>query len=129
MASDHLSDTELARLALAAGDHRHLATCRACAAGYRELRGLVGKLEALPDPPARVLETATEFFRRRRRLEGLLERLTEDAAFRAKARAKPEQVLREAGIDPVPELVEALREQSRSSGDAARRIAAKHFWL
>jgi hypothetical protein len=129
MASDHLSDTELARLALVAGDNQHVAECPPCAAGYRELRDLVGKLEALPDPPAQVLEAATEFYRRRRRLEGLLERLTEDAAFRAKARAKPEQVLRDAGIDPVPELVEALREQGRSSGDAARRIAAKHFWL
>jgi hypothetical protein len=129
MASDHLSDAELARLALSAGEHRHLADCAACAAGFEQFRGLIERLRALPNPPDRLLEAATDFYRRHQRLEALLERLTEDAALRAKARAKPEQVLRDAGLEPVPELVEALQAQGRESGDLARRIAAKHFWL
>ncbi|MGH2785392.1 MAG: hypothetical protein ACRDJ1_09020 [Actinomycetota bacterium] len=129
MASDHLTDTELARLALSDRRHPHVASCPACAAELGQLRGLVGRLRALPDPPERLLDAATEFYRRRRRLEALLERLTDDPAFRAKAKAKPEQVLREAGLDPAPELVEALRETERGSGDLARRIAAKHLWF
>jgi hypothetical protein len=129
MASDHLSDAELARLALTAGEHRHLAACEACAAGFEQFRGLIDRLRALPDPPDHLLEAATDFYRRHKRLEALLERLTEDTALRAKARSKPEQVLRDAGLEPVPELVEALRAQGRESGDVARRIAAKHFWL
>lgn len=129
MASDHLSDTELARLALVAGEHRHLAACATCAAGFERFTGLIGRLRALPDPPERLLEAATDFYRRHQRVEALLERLTEDTALRARARDKPEQVLREAGLEPVPELVEALRARGRTSGDLARRIAAKHFWL
>ena len=128
-ASQHLSDTELARLAMNGGEHRHLAGCAACAEGFRELAGLVGRLRAMPDPPDQLLQAATAFYRRRRRLEVLLERLMDDPALRAKAKAHPEQVLREAGLDPVPELVRALREPGRSSGDLARRIAAKHFWI
>jgi hypothetical protein len=129
MASDHLSDAELARLALTLGEHRHLADCAACAAAFDQFRALIDRLRALPEPPDRLLEAATDFYGRHRRLEALLERLTEDAALRAKARAKPEQVLRDAGLEPVPELVESLRTQGRESGDLARRIAAKHFWL
>lgn len=129
MATTHLTDLELARLALDGEDHPHLEGCDACAAGLRELVELIGTLEALPDPPPRLIEAATEFYRRRRRLEGLLERLTEDVALRAKARTSPERVLRDAGIEPIPELVAALREQGRNSTDAARRIAAKHLWL
>lgn len=129
MASQHLSDAELAKLATAGEDHPHLAVCASCAAASEQLSDLVARLRALPDPPDRLLEAATEFYRRRRRLEALLERLTEDPTLRTKARAKPEQVLRDAGIDPLPELVQALREPGRASGDLARRIAAKHFWL
>jgi hypothetical protein len=129
MASDHLTDTELARLALDGRDHAHLQDCGVCTAEAEQLGALVDRLRAMPDPPERLLEAATAFFRRRRNLEALLERLTEDAAFRAKTKAKPEQVLREAGLEPVPELIEALRESERPSGDVARRIAAKHLWL
>jgi hypothetical protein len=129
MNSGHLSEGELVRLAIDAGEHPHTTSCMGCAAELSAFRVLVEQLRALPDPPERLLEAATDFFRRRRALEALLERLTEDAAFRARARAKPDQVLREAGIEPVPELVQALRESGRSSGDLARRIAAKHLWL
>ena len=129
MDSGHLSEGELARLAVAGSDHAHVAKCADCATELAALRALVEQLRALPDPPEQLLDAATAFFRRRRALEALLERLTEDPALRAKARAKPEQVLREAGIEPVPELVQALREPGRTSGDLARRIAAKHLWL
>ena len=129
MASDHLSDTELARLALDGRRSAHVLSCAACAAELDQLTGLVERLRALPDPPERLLDAATEFYRRRRRLEALLERLADDPAYHARAKAKPEQVLREAGLDPTPELVEVLRETERGSGDLARRIAAKHLWF
>ena len=99
------------------------------AAVLEDQRRTIDRLRALPDPPARLLEAATDFYRHHQRLEALLERLTEDPALRAKASAKPDQVLRDAGLEPVPELVESLRTQGRESGDLARRIAAKHFWL
>lgn len=129
MASDHLSDTELARLAISGREPAHLASCEDCRDAFAQLRTLVLRLQALPDPPDRLLEAATAFYRRRRNLESLLEWLTEDAALRTEARAHPERVLRNAGIEPRPDLVRALREQGRDSGDLARRIAAKHLWL
>lgn len=129
MASDHLTDTELARLALDDRGHPHLDGCDVCTAGLAQLRSLVERLRAMPDPPERLLDAATAFYRRRRSLETLIERLAEDPALQAKAKADPERVLREAGLEPVPELIEALRETERGSGDLARRIAAKQFWL
>lgn len=129
MASKHLSDPELARLALSGDPHPHLGSCAACADAAAQLRAVVEDLRALPDPPERLLDAATAFYRRRRNLEALLERLAVDPAFRARAKAKPEQTLREAGLDPVPELIAALRETERPSGDLAQRIAAKHLWF
>lgn len=129
MASDHLTDTELARLALDGRGHPHLESCTLCAGEIAKLRLLVDRLRAMPDPPEPLLDAATTFYRRRRSLEALIERLTDDPAFRAKAKADPKRVLREAGLEPVPELIEALRDTGRSSGDLARRIAAKHLWF
>ena len=125
MVTDHLSETVLVRLALDGGDDAHLATCAICAGELEQLRLVVGRLRALPDPPQRLVDAATAFYRRRRSLEALLERLTDDTAFRARAKAKPEEVLREAGLEPLPELIDALRQTGRGSAEAAQRIAAK----
>lgn len=129
MASDHLTDIELARLALDDRGNPHLDDCDVCAAELAQLRLLVERLRAMPDPPERLLDAATAFYRRRRSLEALIERLAEDSALQAKARADPARVLREAGLEPVPELIEVLREPERGSGDLARRIAAKQLWF
>jgi hypothetical protein len=129
MASDHLTDTELARLALDGREHPHLTSCSVCAGEVEQLRDVVDRLRAMPDPPDRLLEAATAFYRRRRSLEALIERLAEEPTLLAKAKADPGRVLREAGLEPLPELIEALRETDRGSGDLARRIAAKHLWF
>lgn len=128
MADKHLTPDAAAALALSgAADPPHLASCASCRADVASLRQLVADLRALPDPPAALLETAKAYFRRRRAIDLLIERLIEEPALREKARVKPESVLREAGLDPDDDLVAALRELERPSGDLARRIAAKTF--
>jgi hypothetical protein len=129
MASAHRSDDELALLAMSGEVDPHVEGCAACSEGLLAYRSLVQQLRSLPDPPEHLVEAATAFFRRRRSLEALLERLAEDPGFRARAKAKPERTLREAGLDPLPELVAALRDTERQSGDLAKRIAAKHLWF
>lgn len=128
MADDHVSPGAAAALALGGGDEPpHLLSCAICRADVASLRQVVADLRALPDPPAALLETAKAYFRRRRSIGLLIERLIEDVALREKARTKPEAVLREAGLEPDADLVAALREMERPSGDLARRIAAKAF--
>lgn len=128
MADDHLSPEAAAALALGGGEEPpHLLTCAACRGDVASLRQVVDDLRALPDPPAALLETAKTYFRKRRSLDLLIERLIEEPALRQKARTKPEAVLREAGLEPDPDLIAALREMDRPSGDLARRIAAKSF--
>ena len=129
MAASHLSDEDLARLALTGEANPHVAGCPACSAASEAFRVLIGQLQAMPDPPERLITAATGFYRRRRAIEQLLERLTEDVAFRGKARSNPEKVLREFGLEADPELVEVLRAEGRTSGELARRLAAKHFFL
>lgn len=129
MATDHLSDEDLARLALAGQEDPHLAACSACAEGLEAFRVLIGRLRKLPDPPESLVAASLEFYRRRRLLEALLERLTEDVALRERARVRPEAVLRDAGLEPLPELLDLLRESDRSKGEAARRLAAKKLWF
>jgi hypothetical protein len=129
MASAHLSDEDLAQLALTGEENAHVTSCAACSAEATAFRVLIERLKALPEPPERLLTAATGFYRRRRKIEELLERLTEDAAFRAKARSSPEKVLHEFGLEADPELVEVLRAEGRTSGELARRLAAKQFFL
>lgn len=129
MGDKHLTPDAAAALALSdAADPPHLASCPECRADVASLRQVVAELRALPDPPAALLETAKAYFRKRRSIDLLIGRLIEDPALREKARAKPEVVLREAGLEPDAELIAALRELDRPSGDLARRIAAKTFW-
>lgn len=127
MASQHLSDEDLAGLALAGSADAHADECPVCGAQLVAFQTLITELRALPDPPERLVEAATAFYRRRRALEALLERLAEDPGFRAKARAAPEKILRDAGLEPDPELIEALRSEGRATGELARRLAAKQF--
>ena len=128
MANDHLSPEAAAALALSGGEEPpHVVSCPACRADVASLRQVVDDLRALPDPPVALLETAKAYFRKRRTIEGLIERLIDDPALRKKARIQPEAVLREAGLEPDADLIEALRELERPSGDLARRIAAKAF--
>jgi hypothetical protein len=130
MPNDHLSPDALA--SIAAGDSPdppHVPGCDSCRAELGVMRDLVAELRTLPEPPAALVDAAKAYFRRRRSLDALIERLIEDPALRAKAASKPESVLREAGFDPSPELVEALRDPGRDSGELARRLAAKSLWI
>lgn len=130
MSETHLDPDRLAGLAVSGGNEpAHLTECQICRSDLAELRGVVASLRELPDPPAGLLDAAKAYFRRRRRLEDLIERLISDPALQERARTRPEAVLEEAGLEPVPELIEALRSQGRTSGDLARRIAAKQLWF
>lgn len=128
MADDHLSPEQAAALALGGGEEPpHVLSCATCRADVASLRQVIADLRALPDPPSALLETAKAYFRRRQAIDGLIGRLIEDPALREKARVKPEAVLKEAGLEPDADLVAALRELDRPSGDLAKRIAAKAF--
>jgi hypothetical protein len=130
MSNNHLSPDQLASIA-AGGDQDppHVAECPACRADLDAMRSLVADLRVLPDPPPRLVEAAKGYFRRRRRLGELIERLIEDPALRAKASKHPEAVLREAGLEQTPELIEVIRDPGRDPSEVARRLAAKSLWL
>jgi hypothetical protein len=129
MANDHLNADRLALLAVTGGEEpAHLAGCARCAAELEDLKAVVAHLRALPEAPAHLIDAAKEYYRRRRRFETLVERLSEDPRLRERARSSPEEVLRELGIDPVPALIEALRETARPRAGLAPRLAAKAFW-
>lgn len=128
MADDHLSPDMLASLAVSGAEGpAHLGSCAACRGDLASLQRVVADLQALPEPPAHLMETAKAYFRRRRSIEALIEKLIEDPALREKALTRPESVLRDAGLEPDQDLIEALREIDRPSGDLVRRIAAKSF--
>ena len=128
--SPHASADELASLAVSGSDApAHVAGCEQCSATLAELRELVDSLSALPKPPARLLEAAKAYYRKRRALDALIEKLADDPATRAALRANPAKVIRDAGLDPSPELIKALTEDDRKSGALAERIAAKGIWL
>jgi hypothetical protein len=125
MDRDHLDPDKLAALAVGGGrEPAHLASCERCRGELDGLRSLVSELRSRIEVPADLLDAAKEFFRRRRRLDDLIERLASDPALRARARTKPRDVLADAGLEPSPELVEAIRDPDRASGDVARRWAA-----
>jgi len=129
MKTPHVSSDDLALLAVT-GDPEppHLAECSRCREELEQLRSLVGELRSLPEPPDRLLEAAKSYYRKRRRLEDLVERLAGDPALRKELAAKPQAVLRRAGLEPTPELIEALRDVERAPGAVADRIAAKLLW-
>jgi len=130
MPDDHLSSDVLA--SLAAGDDDvppHVAGCPTCRADLEAMRRLVTHLRTLPDPPARLVEAAKTYFRRRRLVDDLIVRLIEDPKLRIRAAADPEAVLRDAGLEPSPELIEVIRDPGRDSSEMARRLAAKSLWL
>jgi hypothetical protein len=129
MKSGHLTSDQLASLAASgAPEPAHLTSCAACREELDGLRRVVADLRAMPEPPAALAEAAKTYFRTRRRLEDLIERLLDDPALRAKASARPETVLREAGLDATPELIEAIRGEGGVARDLAKRLAAKSFW-
>ena len=130
MPNNHLSPDLLASIAAEdRDDPEHVAGCPTCRADLDVMRSLVADLRVLPDPPLRLTEAAKSYFRRRRRLDELIGRLIEDPALRAKAAARPEAVLREAGLEQTPELVEVIRDPGRDASEVARRLAAKSLWL
>jgi hypothetical protein len=130
MPNNHLSPDLLASIAAEDGeDPPHAAECSVCRADLDAMRNLVSDLRILPDPPVRLIEAAKSYFRRRRLLDDLIGRLIEDPALRAKASAKPEAVLREAGLEQTPELIEVIRDPGRDPSEVARRLAAKSLWL
>jgi hypothetical protein len=130
MKDPHLAPEELAALAVSGDDEpAHLAGCERCRVDLDELRDLVAQLSALPSPPERMLEAAKAYYRKRRGIDALIEKLAEDPAMRAALHADPAAVIRRAGLDPTPELIAALRDTERGgSGMVGERIAAKLFW-
>jgi hypothetical protein len=129
MPDDHLSPDALASLAVTGADEpAHVSSCPECRTDLASLREVIGDLRSLPDPPAVLIEKATSYFRRRQILDDLIRRMIEEPALREQARTRPEKVLREAGLEPDAELIAALREIDRPSGDLARRFAAKTLW-
>jgi len=128
MRNGHLTPDALASLAASGGeDPTHVLSCPDCREGLTTMRDLVAGLRALPNPPARLVDAAKTYFRTRRRLEDLIGRLLEDPVLRARAGVKPEAVLKDAGLEPTPELIEALRGREVSR-DLAQRLAAKSFF-
>ena len=129
MANDHLTPDRLALLAVTGGrEPAHLADCAICGAELADLKAVVAHLRALPEAPAHLIDAAKEYYRRRQRFEKLVDRLAEDPKLRERASSHPEEVLRELGLDPVPALIEALRETARPQAGLAPRLAAKAFW-
>jgi len=130
MPNDHLSPDVLASIAAGdADDPLHVSECDTCRVELGAMRDLVAELRMLPEPPAPLIDAAKAYFRRRRSLDALIERLIEDPALRAKAAARPDAVLREAGFEPSPELIDAIRDPARDSGELTRRLAAKSLWF
>lgn len=128
MDGEHLNSDRLAALAVGgAGDPPHLAGCARCRAELEDFRALVAGLRDAPEAPGDLLDAAKRYYRVRRLVESLIERMASEPDLRARAAARPEEVIREAGLEPSPELIEALRESGRSSGDLVRRFAAKTF--
>lgn len=80
-----------------------------------QLSKLIGALPPAPEP---WLRAAQELPRTRRELEELLPRLERDAEFRRQATRDLERALEQAGFEPRPGLVEALRR--RLSADSGR---------
>ena len=68
----------------------------------------------LPPPPAGLVEAAQTLPRLRRELDGLLARAEADAAFRARLEADLEAALAEAGIEPMPWIVDEARARMRA---------------
>lgn len=129
MKNGHLSADQLASLAASgAAEPSHVASCAACRDELDGLRRVVAELRAMPEPPEELVRAAKTYYRMRRRLEDLIERLLDDPALRAKASAKPDAVLRDAGLEPTPELIDAIRGGRNVSRDLAKRLAAKSLW-
>lgn len=128
----HLEPDRLAGMALAAGgsgDDPHLASCRRCRDQVETFRRLAEGLTVLPEPPAALREQATAYFSRRKRLDDLVERLLGDPALRARVARDATGVLREAGLEPTPALVAAVRDTERAGTGADRRLAARSLWF
>lgn len=89
---------------------------------------LVTALRRLPDPPDHLRRAAVAYFERRKAIEDLIARMTEDPALRARAARDPAGLLREAGLDPDPGLISALQDAERGSSDAGQRLAAR-LWF
>ncbi len=66
-------------------------------------------LSELREPPRAWIEAAKELPQARRELDGIVERAAADAAYRKRVLDDLEGALREAGHDPAPALVAALR--------------------
>lgn len=127
--SKHLEPDALAALALGrAAPPPHLAECAQCAEELASFRDLSTRLRDLPEPPQSLRRGAEAYFVNRRAMDQLIARMIDDPALRARAQASPEAVLRDAGLDPTPALIEALRDIERGDAGAARRLAAS-LWF
>ena len=82
---------------------------------YREERlgRLIGLLSPAPEGWVRAAQEIPAF---RRTLDGIVARAEADQAFHAALVADLETALAEAGIEPEPRVVEALRREMRANG-------------
>lgn len=127
--SKHLEPDALAAMALdEAAPPAHLAECAQCAGELASFREVSSRLRDLPEPPQSLRRGAEAYFVNRRAMDELIARMIDDPALRARAQASPESVLRDAGIEPAPALIEALRDIERGDAGAARRLAAS-LWF
>jgi hypothetical protein len=76
-----------------------------------DIERLAGRLGALPPAPAAWIRAAQELPAARRGLDDILRRAEADAAFRQALVDDLESALEQAGYDPDPPLVDALRER------------------
>lgn len=84
--------------------------------GYDEIQ-LSKLIAALPPAPEPWLRAAQELPRTRHELNEILPRLEGDAEFRRQATHDLERALEQAGYEPRPELVEALRHRIAPDGE------------
>lgn len=127
--SVHSDSDDLGIAAMAGGDPPpHVADCASCTADWQSLKDLAERLRGLARPPHRLQEIAGAYFARRRALDSLIASMAEDPALRMRAEKSPDAVLRDAGLEPDPDLIEALRDVGRGSSGAGARLAAS-LWF
>ena len=78
--------------------------------GYDERR-LARLIRALPPAPPAWVQAATELPLARRGLDDIVARAEADAAFRQALIADLEQAVAQAGYEPAPPLIDALRQR------------------
>ncbi|HVL89133.1 MAG TPA: hypothetical protein VM841_02745 [Actinomycetota bacterium] len=127
--NDHLEPEEFAEIAATRTvPPSHVAGCEPCADELKSFLALTSRLRAMPDAPEALSERARIYYPRRRALDDLVASMAMDPALRARLARDPAVVLREAGLEPSPELIAALTDGERDDSGAGLRLAAS-LWF